>query len=187
MTTDHGAAVTEVQPDTPAAKAGVKSGDVIVQFDEHPIESSRDLQNVVEKAGLGASHKLVVSRAGKLEALNVVLQTLPASASRDGGDQAASKSDFSELGMEVSELTNEAATRIGLKDTKGVVISAVTPQGPADSAGLTEGMVISRVGQTDVTNVDSFRSAVAKSNLKSGVMLLVKTAEGSRFLVLKTS
>jgi serine protease Do len=187
MTTDHGAAVTEVQPDSPAARAGLKPGDVIVQFDEHPIESSRDLQNVVERAGLGASHKLMISRAGKTETLTVVLQTSPASASRDSGDESASKSNFSEIGMEVSELTSDAAAHLGLKEAKGVIVSAVTPQGPADSAGLTEGMVISRVGQTDVTNVDSFRSAVAKSNLKSGVMLLVRTAEGSRFLVVKAS
>ncbi|HUE17071.1 MAG TPA: Do family serine endopeptidase [Planctomycetaceae bacterium] len=187
LSSEQGAVVTEVRPDTPAARAGLQTGDVIVQFDDHSIHTPRDLQSVVERAGVGVSHKVVVSRHGKSENLNVVLQAMPKSSSPESTDQPAMKSEFSALGLEVSELTGDAATRVGLKEAKGVLISAVSPQGPAEAAGLREGMVISRVGRSEVTNVDSFRAAVSKANLKDGLMLLVRTAEGSRFLVLKST
>jgi serine protease Do len=190
LSTSEGAVVTEVRPDTPAARAGMQTGDVIVQFDGHSIHSPRELQSVVERAGVGASHKVVVYRHGKRESVNVVLQATPKSTDSENGDQSTSnseKSEFSSLGLEVSELSHDAAARMGLKEAKGVVVSAVSPQGPAEMAGVKEGMVISRVGQTDVANVEGFRSAVTKANLKDGVLLLVRTAEGSRFLVLKSS
>jgi serine protease Do len=187
MSTVEGAVVTEVRPDTPAARAGMQTGDVIVQFDDHSIHSPRELQSVVERAGVGASHKVVVRRHNKPETLNVILQATPKSTDSENADQSATKSEFSSLGVDVSELTRDVAAHIGVKDAKGVVVSAVSPQGPAEMAGLKEGMVISRVGQMDVTNVESFRSAMAKANLKDGVLLLVRTAEGSRFLVLKAS
>lgn len=187
MSTVEGAVVTEVRPDTPAARAGIETGDVIVQFDDHAIHSPRDLQSVVERAGVGASHKVVVRRHNKPETLNVILQATPKSTDSENADQSATKSEFSSLGMDVSELTRDVAAHIGVKDAKGVVVSAVSPQGPAEMAGLKEGMVISRVGQMDVTNVETFRSAMAKANLKDGVLLLVRTAEGSRFVVLKAS
>jgi serine protease Do len=165
----------------------MQTGDVIVQFDDHSIHSPRELQSVVERAGVGASHKVVVRRHNKPETLNVILQATPKSTDSENADQSATKSEFSSLGVDVSELTRDVAAHIGVKDAKGVVVSAVSPQGPAEMAGLKEGMVISRVGQMDVTNVESFRSAMAKANLKDGVLLLVRTAEGSRFLVLKAS
>jgi len=187
MSTVEGAVVTEVRPDTPAARAGIQSGDVIVRFDDHTVRSPRDLQAVVERSGVGASHKVVVYRNGKQETVNVTLQAAPKSTDSESGDQSAAKSEFSSLGMDVSNLSPEVASHLGMKDVKGVVVSAVTSQGPAEAAGLKEGMVISRVGKTDVTSVESFRSAMTKANLKDGVLMLVRTTEGSRFLVLKTS
>jgi serine protease Do len=187
LSTVEGAVVTDVRPDTPAARAGMQTGDVIVQFDGHSIHTPRDLQTLVERAGVGASHNVVVHRHGKRESVNVALQATPSSSDSENGDQSAAKSEFSSLGLDVSDLTRDVATHIGVKDAKGVVVTAVSPQGPAEMAGVKEGMVISRVGQTDVANVESFRSAVTKANLKDGLMLLVRTAEGSRFLVLKLS
>jgi serine protease Do len=183
----QGAVVTDVRPETPAAKAGLQTGDVVTQFDGHPIDTPRDLQNVVERATVGATHKLVVNRHGQSVNLDVVLQAGSTASAADGDDATASKSELATLGLEVSELTADIRTQIGLKDVKGVIVSAVKPDSPADQAGVKEGMVISRVGQTDVTSVDSFRKAISKLNLKDGLLFLVRTAEGSRFLVLKSA
>jgi serine protease Do len=183
----QGAIVTEVRTGTPAAKAGLQPGDVVVEFDGHAVDSPRDLQGVVERSKIGTSHKLVVNRHGKQETLTVGLEATPQSAVADSNDPSASKSEFSALGLEVSELTGDVASRLGLKEGEGVVVSSVVPQGPADNAGIKEGMVISRVGQTPVTNIESFRAAVTKSNLKDGLLLLVRTAESARFLVLKVA
>jgi serine protease Do len=188
LSTTQAAVVTEVRPDTPAAKAGMQPGDLIEEFDGHAIGSPRDLQSVVERSKVGASHQVTISRHGKQQTLTVSLEAMPKSASADSDESSgAAKSEFSALGMDVSELTGEVASHLGLKQATGVVVTSVVPQGPADNAGIKEGMVISRVGQTPVTNVESFRAAVTKSNLKDGLLLLVRTAESARFVVLKAA
>ncbi|MFV0443940.1 MAG: Do family serine endopeptidase [Planctomycetaceae bacterium] len=187
LTTLQGALVTEVRPETAAAQAGLMVGDVIVSFDGHDIREPRSLQNVVERASLQNSHKLVVIRNGERKELQVLLTSLPTTvtASEKSTIAAPAKSEFEQLGLEVSNLTSDVAEQLGMQDAQGVVITSVASGSAADDVGLQSGMVIARVGTKDVSSVEDFRAAVKDVDLKSGLLLLVKSPNGSQFIVLK--
>ncbi len=182
----QGAVVTEVRPDSAAAQAGVQVGDVVVEFDGHPIHNPRDLQNVVERSSLDTPHKLTIMRNGKHLTLEVRLQPMPQNltASRSSAEPAQ-PSEFDDLGLEVANLTPEVAERLGMTGATGVVITNVAAGSLAEELGLREGMVITRVGRQSINTVEDFRAAVKDADLKTGLLLLVRTAEGSRFIVLK--
>jgi serine protease Do len=183
----QGALVTEVRPDSAAAKAGVQVGDVVVEFDGRPIHDPRDLQNVVERSSLDQPHKLTVLRNGERLTLDVKLQPMPQTltASRDSAEPAPS--EFGDLGLEVATLTPEVAEQLGMSGATGVVITSVAGGSLAEELGLREGMVITRVGRKEIHSVEDFRDAVKDADLKTGLLLLVRTAEGSRFIVLMRS
>jgi serine protease Do len=188
LTAVQGALVTEVRPGTAAEQAGLQSGDVIVEFDGRAIDSPHSLQNVVERAALNKGHSLVIVRNGARKTIEVNLQPLPeALASADHGESGStdSKPELKALGLEVSDLTADVAQQLGLKDASGVVVTSVEPGSAAERAGLGAGTIIGRVGSTNVTSVAEFRAAVKDVDLDAGVLLLVRTAQGSRFVVLK--
>ncbi|QDU37850.1 Periplasmic serine endoprotease DegP precursor [Maioricimonas rarisocia] len=184
----EGAAVTEVHPDTPAANAGLKPGDVIVAFDDQVIRTTRDLQKFVEQADLDADHELTVVRDGKTLTLDVDVKPMVGDELAKAGTRGPGPaSEFDEFGMELSDLTGSIAEQLGLEETEGVVITSVESGSVADEAGLKAGMVIRWVGSRDVANVDDFRNAVEGKSLEKGILLLVSTGDASRFLVLKQS
>ena len=180
----QGALVAEVRPDSPAEEAGLQTGDVIVEFDGRAVENPHRLQNLVERTPLEGDHSVVVVRSGDRMTIPVSLQPLPedATASRDAPDAPETKVES--LGLEVSDLTPDVAKQLGLTDESGVVITAVTPGRTAAEAGLKPGMVISRVGTTKVETVADFEQAIAGDH-EDGLLMLVQTPRGSRFVVLK--
>lgn len=185
----QGAVVTDVRAGTPAAKAGLQSGDVIVRFNGRDIRQPRDLQGVVERAELNRAHDIVVIRDGKELTLKVEVAEMPENpmAAADGsvsGD--ASSARFDEIGLEVSGLTSDVARKLKLSSTSGVVITGVKPNSPAAKAGLQESMVIQKVGKVKVSNVKDFRDAIADSSPEDGVLMLVNIGGSSRFVVVKS-
>jgi serine protease Do len=155
------------------------------------VSGPRELQNLVERMPKGAREKLQIVRDGKPQTLTVVGREQPA----DYGVAARSKSrnesqepegtTFKNLGLEVANLDGDVARRLGLKDTEGVVITDVTPDSPAAAAGLTTSMAIVQVNRKPVTNVKEFEAALEAKSADEGVLLLVRTQEGSRFVVIR--
>ena len=188
---DHpeGVAVTDVVDDLPAAKAGVKAGDVILEYDGHKVATPRELQEVVERSKIGAKHELKIWRDGKHQTLQVVPRE---SAEEEGGKSATPKSErgnpsrFEKLGLEVETLTAEIAEHLNVKVDHGVVISDVLAGSPADRAGLESGMVIVEAGRKPVKSVADLKKAVEEAK-DGGVLLLVRSEQGARFLVLKSN
>lgn len=187
-----GVLVQEVTPDSPAAKAGFEPGDVITHYAGKAVHSPRDLQHLVERTPIDGKETVKVLRDGKPVELSVVVKPLPTEGARQlgsseperrGGNHSGFKSD--ELGVEVSELTKDNAEQLGFKDYQGVVITEVAPDGAAARAGLSEGMLIMKVGTHAVKSLDDFKAAVKDVSLDKGVLLLVRTDSGNRFLVLK--
>lgn len=191
LKTPHGALVTEVQPNSPASEAGVQSQDVIVEFAGHPVHDQRQLQAVVSRSAIGGKQPLVVVRDGKRVTLQVTLKEQPAgygdrkpaneSEESEPGEKAASN----ELGLEVAPLDKDVAQKLGLKDHAGVVVTAVEANSPAATAGIETGMAITQIGRKPVKNVSEFEAAVKDASLEKGVLVLVKSPEGSRYVVLK--
>jgi serine protease Do len=188
----EGVLVTEVRPDSPAKKAGLQDGDIILDFAGQRVGTPSELQRAVERAGIGRRHDLRVLRDGKTLTVGIDLEALPEKLAtsrvedepRDSGsDEKTSTS--SELGIEVTELTKQAAKRFGYEGHEGVLISRVEPDSIAHREGLRAGMLVTRVANQRVTSVEDFEQATKGASLKKGVLLQVRTPNGARFLVLK--
>ena len=90
-----------------------------------------------------------------------------------------------DFGFEVSDMTRDMADQLGYKDHRGVVITHVDADGMAAERGLNEGMLVKKVGQKEVSNLEEFQQAMKGQSTERGVMLLVRAGEGNRFVVLK--
>ncbi|MEM9588610.1 MAG: Do family serine endopeptidase [Planctomycetota bacterium] len=185
-----GVVVTDVYPNTPAAKSGLQSGDLIIRFDDREVTSPRTLQLAVERTEIGSRVPLVVMRDGKRQTLTFRSAEQPEDFDRltRKKPSAPSQEAFNELGLEVTELDAEIAAQLGLQTgSSGVLIESVARGGLASIAGLQSGMVISEVNRKRVTTVDEFAAATEsfREGSERSLLLLVRSAEGSRFLVLK--
>lgn len=190
MSVPHGAMVTEVRSGSPAEKAGVKVGDVIVQYASTKIHDPRQLSAVVARTSLDAKQSITVLRDGKEVKLDVSVREMPenykvARQERGDSESAEKGTNVKGLGIEVAPLTADTAEQLGLKVKEGVVIVGVDEDSPAAKAGLTTGMVIERIGQQNVRTIDELEAAMHDVSLDRGVLVLVRTAEGSRFVVVK--
>ena len=192
---NQGVLVSEVFPDSPAAKAGVQVGDVIVKFASTEVHNPRELQELVERAPLDSKQSLEVLRDGKHETVQMVAKALPkkfglASSRSDRSDDSEDKGaayESSDLGLSVSEITGDQAKEAGYEGFSGVVITEVDPSSVAAEQGLRKGMLIMKVGDKKVATVDDFKAAVKRESLKKGILLLVRTQAGNRFVVLQSS
>jgi serine protease Do len=178
-----GALVSGVLEDGPAAKAGLKVGDVIVEFDGEPIEKMRELPRVVAGAKAGDAVKVKVLRDGVSRVLELKVGRMP------GDDAVAIASPGepadTELGLSLSALDDATRERLGL-DSKatGVLIRKVTAGGAAARQGLRAGDVILRVGRNTVADPGQVRDAVrtAAKEERSSVVLLVRRDGSERFV-----
>jgi serine protease Do len=190
--TSRGALVTDVQPNSPAAKAGFQPQDVIVEFAGAKINSPRNLQALASRSPIGTSQPVTVLRDGKRVELQVTLREAPANYGErtsqpiepraEGED---SRQQYDKLGLQVSPLTGDVAKQLGFDASTGVVITAVEDGSPADNAGLSPSEVITQVGRKTVKSVAEFEAEVKNVSPEKGVLLLVRSAEGTRFVVVK--
>ena len=185
----EGVLVTEVQPNTPAAKAGLQSGDIILQFAGKPVSGPRELQGMVEEVKTGTARPLTILRGGKRMTLDVVCmeqpRTFSVAQSEPQNSTKAESSRFEKLGIQIEDLTPQIAEQLGIKADHGVVITDVQSGSPAEMAGLGTGMVITEANRQPVKSVDAFRRALGGKSLEKGLLLLVRTTEGSRFVVIR--
>lgn len=181
-TPDGGALVETVQPDTPAARAGVKDGDVVVQFGERKITSFTDLEKAVAATRPGDTVPVEVIRNRKPVRLNITVIERPAEQelSRAPSNNAAPATGPAQSVKSRYGLTIRAA-----EGGKGVEVAGVTPGSPAFEAGLDEGYVIEQVNETPTPNVDAFQKAINAAPANAGIVLRVRTPAGLRFVVLR--
>jgi len=192
MTTPHGALVTEVQPNSPAAQAGLQTGDVILQLGGYTIQDRRSLSALAGRSTIGSAQPLVVLRDGKELTLHVTVREAPANYGEkttrpaELSEEPKESKHYDKLGLQVGPLTGDVAQQLGMNGTSGVVITAVEDGSPADKADLAPSMVVTQVGRKPVKNVAEFEAEVKNASPDKGVLLLVRSAEGSRFIVLKS-
>jgi serine protease Do len=185
----EGVVVTEVYPNTPAARSGLKSGDVIVEYGGVTVTTPQELQLAVERSQIGRQHYVTIIRDGKRMDLPFTPEEQPNSFGAVGrsmnSESNPQTSKLEKLGLELSSLDESVAERLGMKGIQGVVITEVRPGSPADRAGLESGMAITHVSRKPVKTVAEATKAMESQDSTSGVLLLVRTAEGPRFFVLQ--
>jgi serine protease Do len=178
-----GAAVGTVEEDSPAARAGIEVGDVILKLDGRTVESSADLSRTVRAARPGQRITLTVWRAGKTRDFVVTVgefkdEEATRTASGKGRKDVAKPG---RLGLAVAEVSAEQ--KKALKIQGGVAVEAV--DGAALAAGIEPGDVILRVNNVDIRDLKSYTEAVSKLDPKKPVALLVRDENGTRFVTLR--
>jgi serine protease Do len=141
----EGALVTEVMHDAPAAKAGIKQGDVILSFNGKDIAEMRDLPNIVANTPIGTTSKITLWRHDHQETLQVTTAELPSNPmlAENGGESA--------MGVSFAPLTASRRKSLGVgPDVKGVVVTAIAPDSPLAGLGLAPGDVIQSIDQKPV-------------------------------------
>jgi serine protease Do len=177
-----GALVGEVEPETPAAKAGLKRGDVILSLNGQPVNSANDLRLRISQTAPGTSVKLGVSRDGKMQDFSVTLGELPEKVAQEGA--SGEKGPGGLQGVEVQNLTPDIAQQLQLAPgTKGVVVTSVDPSSPAASE-LNRGDVIQEVNHKPVLSVDQYRQAIALAG-NQPVLLLVNQGGATQYVVIE--
>jgi serine protease Do len=179
----EGAMVDQPQSGSPAAKAGIQSGDVITAVNGTQVKDARDLARTIGMMAPDATVKLDIIRQGKPQTVSVALAQMPNNdqvASNDSG-QNAEPSGVPHLGLQVAP-----AKDVSGAGDKGVVVMGVDPDGPAAEAGFQTGAVILDVGGKSVANAHDVVQALveAKAQGKHNVLMRVKMADGTRFVAL---
>jgi serine protease Do len=171
-----GALVAQVVSGSPAEKAGIEQGDVIVEFDGKEISDSKDLPRIVASSPVGKSVTVKVLRDGKATDRQVKLGEM-----EEKAEVAKAPSSHKSLGITVQNLTPEIAKGLGLKKDTGVVVTGVEPGSPAADAGVQTGDVIREVNRKSVKDVEDFSRKIEKEKEQDNVLLLLQRGQNSLF------
>ena len=177
----EGALVGDVQPDTPGQKAGLKSGDVILEVNGKKIVASNELRMEISMMPAGETARLKVFRDGKTLEIGATVSAMPGKKLERAGNDGE-RGEKAALGIAVDELTPQDARQMGLPAaTKGVVVTEVDPSSKAAEVGLKRGDVIQQVNRVPVTNAEEFAKAVRRSN--NGASVLLVNREGNKIFL----
>ena len=180
-----GALVSGIKPDTPAAKAGLKDGDIILDVNGQPVESANDLRLRISQTAPGTTVKLAISRDGRMQDINVTLGTLPGDKTAESTPGESTSGGLQ--GVSVENLTPDDLQQLQLPpETHGVVVTSVDPSSAAAAAGLDRGFVIREVNHKPVENVEQYRRAVEAAG-RQPILLLVETQGGvTQYMVIES-
>jgi len=180
-----GALISSVISDTPAEKAGLKEGDVILEFNGKPISDVKDLQKKVADSKIRDTVTLGVWREKKKITVSIKISERPE-------ETAISKKEESEQagkywrGLKVSDITDEIRKKSNISpDIKGVIVIDVEPGSSADECEITAGTIIRKIDNISISGLKDFQTIINKIDKKSAVTLWVQQEGSNRFCVLK--
>jgi serine protease Do len=174
-----GALVTLVEKGSPAEKAGVEVGDVILKYDGKPVAGSNELPPMVAVTKPGTTVKLAVWRKGKTRELDVTVGELPGEKTAQRGNDATPGSN--RLGLALSELTAEQKQQSGVDH--GLLVQAV--RGTAAKAGVRQGDIILALNNTEVATVEQFNKSLAQAAPGRTVALLIQRRGNAIYVPIK--
>ena len=175
----RGALVADIDPDGPAAQAEIQKGDIIIRFDGEEIKEMSELPLIVAQTAVGKRVTVVLLRNGQTISTSVTVGELKeeeALAPSDGNKRK-------DVGIEVTELTRELAKRYRITETKGVLVTYVESDSPAEAAGIREGDVIIEVNRTSVDTLDQYDKAIQEALKRDKILFWIKRGRSSQFVV----
>jgi serine protease Do len=182
---EEGALVSSVEPGSPADRAGLHVGDVILTFADRQVEDARALPRMVGNTDKGDKVAVTIWRDGKRKSLQVTLGSLPTEETVATAESEEADDGTPKLGVTLSALSKEAKEHYNLSDDEvGVLIIDVARHSPAAKVGLQRGDIITRIGQTEVTKPDQVAIEVTRAAAEEHktVLLLIKRDGISRFV-----
>ncbi|WP_089720459.1 DegQ family serine endoprotease [Candidatus Entotheonella palauensis] len=181
---NNGALIADVIADSPAKKAGLKRGDIIVGFNGEKVQESSELPRLVATMPPGTSATVDIIREGKTLSVPVILGTL-----EEDDTQAVAKAKPSDvevsLGLRVEPITPDIATSLKLENTDGVVVSGVDANGPAAEAGLRRGDVVREINRLPISDLDDYETITSNLRTDTTVLLLVERRGSNLYVALK--
>jgi len=184
-----GALVSDVLSGTPAERAGLKRGDVIVKVDGAPVDSPGHLRNRVAETAVGQKITLSIIREGKEKEVTVAIGEQPKNLSNRGGaEEEEGKPSAALDGIEVKNLTSQIRQELNLpEEVAGVVVDRVESGSDAEAAGLQRGDVIMEIDRKPVRNIRDYERALSQHKGKEGLLLLVNRQGGTLFIMIGAS
>ena len=185
MSRPQGALVAKVLPGSPAEKAGIQLGDVILKYNNQELRESSQLPPMVGNTKAGDRAKLTVLRQGREQKVDITIGELP-----DEDDQVMAQVErkpetvSDRLGLNVSDMSDIEREQLGLTDDAGVLVRNVSP-GVAKTAGIAEGDVIIMLDGNKVKSADQFRKAIDAIKPGKTTAMLVHKQNGPVFIALR--
>jgi serine protease Do len=185
-----GVLVSDVLADSPAKRAKLERGDVIIEFDGHVVENPTQFRNLVAATPIGKKVQIKLLRDGKSRELDVTIAEQPKTIAQsdnveDDGGEPSRAGAFA--GLDVRELTAELAKRFNLpRDNKGgVIVARIADGSPAGEAGLQVGDVITEVNRKQTMNLRDFQKMAGGLGSKEPALVLVLRNGRSLYLTIK--
>jgi serine protease Do len=176
---EKGALVSQVVKSGPADKAGIETGDVIVEFDGKKVADPNDLPRMVAPLPVGKSVPVKVLRGGSVLDREVKIGQL-----EEQKEEVANTSTRKPLGITVQNITPEIAKGLGLKSATGVVVASVIPGTPAAQADIRSGDVVQQVNKKSVKDVEDFKQQIEKAKDQETILLLIQRGDSTLFAAL---
>ncbi len=178
-----GALVSQVLPNTPAEKGGIRIGDIIIEFNGEAIDRWNDLPIVVANTPVDTKAKVIVIREGKRKSFKIQIGRL------DDPEQVAMRveepSEGAEsLGIRAQDLTPELAEELGLEESNGVIVTEVAANGPASEAGIRRGDIIIELDRREIDSVEDLATVLEDSKGKEKILVLVRRGANTLFVPL---
>lgn len=176
-----GALVSDIMPESPASKAGFKRKDVILSYQGSQVRDHEDLPLLVANTLIGATVSVEVFREGKIVNISATIEELKDRSPHKDSEKIKSN----QIGVAVQEVTEDIARSLSMESPKGVIVSSVLPNSPAEKAGIERGDVIEEIAGEPVINIEQFNKIVDGLAKDKPILVLVHRLEGTRFLTLK--
>lgn len=180
LTSDKGVLIASVEKDTPAAKAGLKEGDIILEYDGKVINDASELPRFVAATPIDKKVKIIIFRDGKKKDVNLVVGVLK---DKENSVVAGSGKEIDKVGITVEEIKKDTADRFGLHEVKGLVITDVKSGSAAEEVGIIAGSIVIEVNGSRPVTTKEYAAFV--STLKKGdvLRLLLRRPDGTAHYV----
>ena len=177
-----GVLIADVQKEGPADKAGLLSGDIIMELNGKKIVDQASFRRTISTIAPAQKAKLLIFRDGKTKTISVTVELLPDEGDKDTPAESQEK-PLEKYGLQIQNLTPDIAKRFQLDAEEGIIVSEVEQGSPAAEAGLQPGMLIVEVNRKKISNTRQFLAELKKSEKR--VLLRVKSERGTFFITLK--
>jgi serine protease Do len=177
----EGVLIGDVMEGSPAERGGLQPGDIVLKFDGEEVADVNELRNRVAATEPGSKVPVVIFRDGERETLQVPIEQM-----EEGATVAAERTEEAEnLGMTVGNIDEETADKLGLKNTRGVLVLEVERGSPAARAGVRPNDVILAVNRRRVQTMADYRKAMQQAEAGRGVLLRVKSDDLTRYVFVR--